>query len=327
MATIRKRGDRWRAEIRRLGITESQSFDTRGAALTWATALESEILARSRGQIITGKSLRAAFDKYAKEVAPTHDGEHWELVRLAMFEREIPFVGRAVDRIQATEIAQWRDARLRVVSSSTVRRELGLLSQVFEQARREWRWCASNPVKDVRRPRESPARQRTVSPHEWRALCRAVGWRPGLLPATKTAWAVAAFCLATRTAMRAGEVLSVEEWDEKRRVIHLGKTKGPSSKPVRARDVPLSRQAVRILEGLALPVPLTSKDLDALFRRARDMAGIVGLNFHDSRHSGTTMLAKKLPVMDLARVTGHSDLKMLLRYYNPSVDSLADRLR
>ena len=122
--------------------------------------------------------------------------------------------------------------------------------------------------------------------------------------------------------MRAGEVLSLRTVDKRRRVAHLAMTKNG-----RARDVPISRQAARILLGLSLPVPLSSQDLDALFRRAKGLAMIEGLTYHDSRHTATTMLARKLPVMDLARVTGHSDLKMLLRYYNPSAESLADRLR
>lgn len=322
MATIRKRGKRWRVEIRRVGVALSQSFGSKREAEAWATKTEGEILARARGQIVTGHTLRDALRKYAKEVSPTHRGEHWERVRLTMFERIINFVGRPIDHIQPTELSAWRDARLAEVSASTVRRELGLLSAVFETARREWRWTASNPVKDVRKPSESPHRTRTVHWREWRALLKAVGWRPGMEPKTRTALAVACFALSTRTAMRAGEVLSLQTVDLDRRVARLRMTK--NGKP---RDVPLSRQSVRILSRLALPVPLTANDLDALFRRAKGLAMIEGLTYHDSRHTATTMLARKLPVMDLARVTGHSDLKMLLRYYNPSAESLADRLR
>ena len=54
--------------------------------------------------------------------------------------------------------------------------------------------------------------------------------------------------------------------------------------------------------------------------------GITDLNFHDTRHEATTRLAKKLPIQDLAKVTGHKDLKMLMRYYNPTVQELAQRL-
>lgn len=38
------------------------------------------------------------------------------------------------------------------------------------------------------------------------------------------------------------------------------------------------------------------------------------------------MLAQKLQVLDLAKVTGHRDLKYLQRYYHQSPEQLADKL-
>jgi integrase len=322
VATITRRGKRWRAKVRRLGVALSQTFGSKSAAQTWAAATEAEIVARSRGQVITGHTLKQALQEYSARVSTTHRGAHWEQIRLKMFERIIPFAGRPVDRLQPAEFATWRDARLLSVSASTVRREMGLLTAIMEVARKEWRWTASNPLSDVRKPSEAAHRTRTVQPWEWRALLRAVGWLPGRAPQSRTAWAVACFALATRTAMRAGEIVGLQAVDSERRVAHLPMTK--NGKP---RDVPLSRQAMRILDGLTLPVPLNSRDLDALWRRARGLAGIEGLHFHDGRHTATTMLAKKLSIMELARVTGHSDTKMLMRYFHPDVASLADRLR
>lgn len=65
---------------------------------------------------------------------------------------------------------------------------------------------------------------------------------------------------------------------------------------------------------------------DALWRKARKRAEIVGLTFHDLRHEATTRLARKLDVLDLSRMTGHRDLKSLRRYYNPAAEEIADRL-
>lgn len=65
---------------------------------------------------------------------------------------------------------------------------------------------------------------------------------------------------------------------------------------------------------------------DALWRKARKRAEIVGLTFHDLRHEATTRLARKLDVLDLSRMTGHRDLKSLRMYYNPAAEEIADRL-
>ena len=52
-----------------------------------------------------------------------------------------------------------------------------------------------------------------------------------------------------------------------------------------------------------------------------------GLRFHDLRREALTRLARKLDVLDLARVSGHRDLKILLNvYYRPAVEDLAGRL-
>ena len=52
-----------------------------------------------------------------------------------------------------------------------------------------------------------------------------------------------------------------------------------------------------------------------------------GLNFHDMRREALTRLAAKLTVMELARVSGHRDLRILLQvYYSPDVRDLADKL-
>ena len=71
---------------------------------------------------------------------------------------------------------------------------------------------------------------------------------------------------------------------------------------------------------------LSSATLDALFRRARIKAGITDLHFHDTRHEAITRLARKLDVLDLARMIGHRALRSLQVYYNPTPAEIAARL-
>ena len=66
--------------------------------------------------------------------------------------------------------------------------------------------------------------------------------------------------------------------------------------------------------------------MDALFRKYRDKAGIDNLHFHDTRHEAVTRLAKKLDVLDLARMIGHRNLKTLMVYYNATAEELAQKL-
>ena len=99
-----------------------------------------------------------------------------------------------------THIQRWRDDRLRQVAPASVLREMKLLGAVFEQARREWKWIAAKPVKDVRKPRGSAPRDRVMSRPEIRKLLRE-------LSGSRQCAAVGhALRLALRTGMRASEL-------------------------------------------------------------------------------------------------------------------------
>jgi integrase len=63
-----------------------------------------------------------------------------------------------------------------------------------------------------------------------------------------------------------------------------------------------------------------------MFRKYRKKSGIEDMTFHDSRHEAITRLAKKLHVLDLARMTGHKDIKKLMIYYNESAEDIAGKL-
>ena len=126
--------------------------------------------------------------------------------------------------------------------------------------------------------------------------------------------------------MRAGEIigLTAEDVDLDRRVARLPLTKNGS-----AREVPLSTEAVRLLRALPEDDPmfgLTSRQLDALWRKLRDRAAVENLHFHDARHEAITRLSRKIDVLALARMVGHRDIKMLLRYYDETAEDLAKRL-
>ena len=126
--------------------------------------------------------------------------------------------------------------------------------------------------------------------------------------------------------MRAGEIcrLVSEDIDIERRVARLTHTKNGLP-----RDVPLSSEAIRLIQVLPVGDPifgLSTAQLDALWRKVRDRAEIVDLTFHDSRHAAITRLAKKLDVLALARMVGHKDLRQLQTYYNETAEELARRL-
>lgn len=46
----------------------------------------------------------------------------------------------------------------------------------------------------------------------------------------------------------------------------------------------------------------------------------------EASHLAITRLTQKIDVLDLARMTGHRDLKKLMIYYNPTAEDIAKKL-
>lgn len=320
MASYRKRGATWRAELYRDGKRESGTFKTKAEAVAWATQREAELV----GEQLPDKPLRDALRRYGQEVAPTHKGERWELARLGLMERDAMAPVRLA-RLKPSDIAEWRDRRLREVSSASVAREWNLLKSVLEVARKEWGWLRLNPMADVKRPSSPPSRKRRITQDEVDRLTLGFGLGEGDAAETATQRTGLAFLFALETAMRSGEIVGLQWADVRTKSVTLPKTKNGD-----AREVPLSARARAIIAALPReegPVfGLDDQLRDALFRKVRDRCEIPNLHFHDSRAEAIWRLSKKLDVMELARVIGHRDLRSLMIYYATSADELADRL-
>ncbi|MCD9146584.1 tyrosine-type recombinase/integrase [Pseudophaeobacter flagellatus] len=319
MASIRKLKSGYRAEIARRGIRKSKVFPTKQEAKDWAARAEYEIL---HGDKIAAKlALGELFDRYAREVSPSKRGHRWEVIRLEKFGRD-PIAQIRLEDLSAKDFAKWRDKRLQEVAPASVIREMQLMSSVLTVARRDWELISINPLSDVRKPAKPQPRDRLPTPAEIEAMQFCAG--EDLSKATARAFH--AFKFAMECAMRAGEIAGLE-WDRvdlDRRVALLTHTKNG-----RPREVPLSTRAVELIRALPELDPvfgLSSRQLDVLFRKLRDRAGVKGLTFHDSRHAAITALSTKLDVLALARMVGHTDLRQLRVYYNESAEELAKRL-
>jgi integrase len=319
MASIQRHRDGWRAQVRRGSQRDSRVFRTKAEAARWALQREAEM----RGSRVPDHTLADALKIYMDEVAPTHRGARWEIIRLQRWLAQ-PWTQTRMRDVTADMLAEWRNARLREVSASSVCREMTLLRSVLEHVRRPpLRWIETNPFSDVKRPPAPPSRKRRISDDEIARIMAATGLDDGLRADTAMQRTGLAFLFALETAMRAGEILGMRWEDVGPKSVTLPRTKNGDS-----RRVPLSPRAREILAVLPRGRP-TCFDLhpgtrDALWRRAA--AGIHDLHFHDSRAEAIWRLSKKLDVLELARVIGHRDIRSLMIYYQADADELADRL-
>lgn len=338
MATIQKRKKSWRVQVRRKGKTVTATFDTKAEAEAWAITTESKIIEGVAPEVIAnepvvteGVTAAAAFKRYAAEVSPNKRGGRWEQIRIKSLIRRYPLFQRPITSITGPDIADWRDTRLVKVSPSTVNRELCLISTMFTQAMKEWRLGLTvNPCSLVTKPRKPRPRTQRVSLTERERIIEQLGWDGKSEPQSPSQWVAFALYLALETAMRKGEILSLQwaDIDFDARHAHLDMTKNGDE-----RDVPLSKAAMALLRIVkkrkpATPVvPVQTGNFDKLFCDAKRKAGLSYIHFHDSRREAATTMAPKLSnVLELAAITGHKSLAMLQVYYKPKAADLAARL-
>lgn len=324
MSYIRKRGDGYRAEIRKPGYYESRTFTMLSHAKEWAIEREAEIIAEFRGEI-PDKTLREAMLRYGDEVSPQKKGHRWEVIRInSLIERSMKSLSKKlITNVTTPLLAKWRDDRLKEVSTGSVLREMNLMCSIFEQCRREWHWIKINPIKDVRRPTAPPARRRGVSADEIDRIITALYYIEGAPIKTKSQEVAVAFLLSLETAMRQGEILALKPANVNLndRYVTLEKTKNGDE-----RQVPLSKKACALLRSVKCKFSVSSAFLGQLFGRARNASESFDVHFHDARSEAITRLSKIFDVLSLARIVGHRDLKSLMFYYNETATSMAKKL-
>ncbi len=340
MGTIRKIGNKWRAEVCVKGKRSSMRFERKTEAMAWIAKTEAE-----PERALKQHTLREALQRYATEESPLRRGEKWEIVRLSAFQtpmhKTLP-LDKTMDSINPDDLAIWRDARLKSVSPGTVLREMKLLSSVFETARRSWRWCSSNPTRDTRKPPEPKHREVVITANQTRTMLEALTYSPTHKPTTVTHTVALAFLVALRTGMRAGEICALTWADikmDKKQGIGFARLK--TSKTGKGRDVPLTRKSVRLVEKMqqwdsTSVFALKPQTLDALFRKARTKAGLEGFTFHDSRHTAATRIAGRMKsnkdvtaqqaLLDLCKIFGWTKTDRALTYYNPDPLDMVKRL-
>jgi len=325
----------WRARIRRKGFPpQTKTFETKYEAEAWERMFLSEM---DRGIFVSrvaaeSTTLLECLERYAKEIVPKKKGYKQDESRVRVLKR-LPMAQHYMASIRGSDVATLRDEMLgNGRSASTVVKYLAVISHLFNIARKEWGMeSLTNPVELIRKPTVSNSRDRRLEEGEEEKLLKACR-RQG------NTWLEPLVILAIETAMRKGEMLAMD-W----KLINLTDKciflPGKITKNGESRDVPLSSRAIKVLTSL--PRPISGKVIGTTSYATRkafikvcantvdpdgDPAPIEGLTFHDLRHEATSRLAAFYPAQDLAKITGHKDLKMILRYYHPRGKDLAKKL-
>jgi integrase len=320
MASLRKRNERWEARVRRTGQpTQTKTFTLKSDATQWARETELALergLLNSRPQSFS-MSLQEAAERYLNEVALYHKGGQVERYRLTKLVKSLG-KPKLLNSILASDVATLKTQRLLEVSSSTVRRELNLLSSLFEIAKHEWGGTTLvNPVTAVKRPPDSLPRDRRLTPCE----------KDRLLSEAKRSGNTTlhiAIVIALETAMRQGEILKLKwlDVDFNKRQIIVRDTKNGSNRVV-AMSSSLKGHLTAVQKPTDCLFEITSSGLQQAFKRLVRQLQMHDLRFHDLRHEAISSLFEMgLSVPEVQLMSGHRTLDQLMRYSHARIDEI-----
>ncbi|MEP3630987.1 MAG: site-specific integrase [Hyphomicrobiales bacterium] len=325
MATIRKRGNRYQAQIRLAGSTPvSKSFITKKDAQLWARQME---VKHDQNDLVPNRNrlkhieLSELVIRYLDEVVSNKRCGQTDTITLNSFLKH-PITHKALSEITTADFAKYRDERLLDIKASTLKRELTPLRHMFEIARDEWNIpLKENPIDKLKLKAPDNKRDRRLQAGEYDRLLEAAQTR--LNP-----WIEKLIIFAIETAMRRGEIFALE-WSEvnlERRSVTI-----LESKNGHPRTIPLTPKAYALMQGLKREddrvFPVTKNALKMAWGRMMAQSGLDDLRFHDLRHEAVSRFFEMgLTVPEVASISGHRDMKMLMRYAHASADILHEKL-
>ena len=164
MASIGKRGNRWRVQVRRNGVSKTQYFSSHKEARSWADRFEGMLV----NDLLPAQHilhLDETLKRYRDEVTPTKRSRSSESYRIGKWLKD-PVARRSMSDINSADIARWRDQQINEgAAPSTIKNGLTIISQVYRIAATEWGMTGLiNPVVGLRMPQNRPARDRRLLP-------------------------------------------------------------------------------------------------------------------------------------------------------------------
>jgi integrase len=322
MASFRFRSNKWQAIVSRKGHKPFvRSFTSKIDAEKWARSIEIEL---DRGTYLNIPNAHEYLFSdlitiYLQKVTPTLRGHSEDTYRLKKLLKH-PIASVNMSRLTPSLLSEYRDERLKVVTNSTVIRDLSYISSIINYARRELGLNIVNPVSIIKKPPPTKGRNRILTDEE---LSRLLTELEKINPLYKS---LTEFAL--ETAMRRGELMSLL-WvnvNFEKCLIFLPLTKNGHS-----RFVPLSNKAIGILKSLKKTddrvFPLNKGTVSIMFLEATKRANLKNVHFHDLRHIAITRISKKITnVFELAMISGHRSLSMLQRYTHINPEDLVSKL-
>jgi hypothetical protein len=204
MATVDKRGNKWRAQIRRKGLgSVSRSFLNKKDAEKWGREAEAKIEAgtfdpkpKATSSDPKETTLAQLIERYRDTVSVKKKGKVNEHCHLNAFLRH-SLSKKKLAEITPTQWAEYRDERLKEIKPTSLQRQLAIFKNMYAIAIDEWGFDIGNPLTKVKLEVVDQRRDRRLQDGEREKILADAGRRRNkqLVPVIK--WAI-------ESAMRTG---------------------------------------------------------------------------------------------------------------------------
>lgn len=333
MASIIKRGKKYRALVRKKGVTRCKTFQTKSAARTWSTRVEAELDQASTGSRlpVKGWTMGKLIDRYVADIKPHRQWGPSKESSLNTLKRHMgdrPAKSFCVDMV----LAYARDRRRDGIGDSALKSELSYLSSVVKYSRNTLRLDlhvdavaeARSTLSDNGMLRQPRARERRPTGDELELLKEYFAKSHSKLPMQD----IIDFAIAS--GMRRGEICRIQwtDLDADKRTVIIRDRKHPRLKKGNHQTVPLLNEAFEIVmrQPRSDDPRIFPYDVQAItdaFRWACKAIDIHDLRFHDLRHHALSILFEQgYQIQEVAIVSGHSSWDMLKRYTHIKPESL-----
>ncbi len=194
---VTKRGERYLARVRVNGQRLNKTHNTKRDAKQWIA----QVLANPEAPG-SEHTLNDLAQRYLREYIPKMRSPRTPTNRITYYQRTHPdLFAKKLHEVTREDLEDLIDERLTTVKSSSVNRDLNVLSSMFAQGRR-WRMMTNEPFKDLRRPSDPPPRDRRVTEEEIELILVALDYSPDYAPTEVRMRVAVAFLFAIETAMR-----------------------------------------------------------------------------------------------------------------------------
>jgi integrase len=338
MATITKRGKKWKAQIRIKGYPQqTQSFFTKAAAASWVLKIESQMDSHSWVDVSGTRSTHIDYlvDRLVAEntkfeiVTPVP--KMGQLNQIKKY-----FSGVSIHDMTYDMVMDFAAMRYKTISASTLQKQMYYLRQVVEASRITTQEnVVAQAIDELKRKKVikgSVWRTRRPTPSELEALKFECGIYKG--SNEKPNWLWYAIDIAVHSGLRQGEIHELK-WSNvcwEKDLVRVNRKDKDSETGKSWKEVPLVegvREALlRAQNDLGqgdYPFTVrTTASISDKFAKMTKKLGIDDLRFHDLRHEAISrMFERGMRVEQVQVVSGHSSLEQLSRYVNLRAEDLA----